>query len=109
MNEEWVSQIKRGTLEYAIMLSIGNSDRYGYNLIQTLEKYPMLKAKEGTVYPLLRRLLKNGYLESYWQNIGEGVPPRKYYRITDSGRDYLDELDRDWQALVNNISELRRG
>ncbi len=106
MNEEWVSQIKRGTLEYAVMLSIRNRDRYGYDLIQTLEKYPMLKTKESTVYPLLRRLLKNGYLESYWQSMGEGVPNRKYYRITKSGRAYLAELERDWASLVDSMSEL---
>ncbi|MDU3489924.1 MAG: PadR family transcriptional regulator [Clostridiales bacterium] len=108
MNEEWVSQIKRGTLEYAIMLSINTEDRYGYDLIQTLENYPLLKTKESTVYPLLRRLLKNGYLESYWQNMGEGVPSRKYYRITELGNAYLNEMDKDWQSLVGSITELRK-
>ena len=63
MNEEWVSQIKRGTLEFVIMSLIQNKDRYGYDVIQTLDNYPMLKTKESTIYPLLRRLLKNGYLE----------------------------------------------
>lgn len=62
MNEDWISQIKRGTLEYAILILIKKKDRYGYDLIQTLEKYPMLQTKESTVYPLLRRLLKNNYL-----------------------------------------------
>lgn len=109
MNEEWVSQIKRGTLEYAIMLSINSEDRYGYDLIQTLENYPLLKTKESTVYPLLRRLLKNGYLESYWQNMGEGIPSRKYYRITELGIMYLNEMDNNWQTLVSSIDELRKG
>ena len=104
MNEEWVSQIKRGTLEYAIMLSIRSEDRYGYDLIHTLEQYPMLKTKESTIYPLLRRLLKSGYRESYWQNMGEGIPSRKYYRITEAGRSYLEEMDRDWKTLIDNIS-----
>ena len=108
MNEEWVSQIKRGTLEYAILLSIKQGDRYGYDLIQSLEAYPLLKAKESTVYPLLRRLLKNGYLESYWQNMGEGMLSRKYYRITDNGIAYLNEMDKNWQALVTSISKLRK-
>lgn len=106
MNEEWISQMKRGTLEYAVMLLMRSGDRYGYDLIQTLENHAMLKAKESTVYPLLRRLLKNEYLESYWQKMGEGVPSRKYYRITETGRLYLDELNRDWSSLVESISEL---
>lgn len=109
MNEEWVSQIKRGTLEYVIMALIKNKERYGYELIQELDNYPMLKTKESTIYPLLRRLLKNEYLESYWQNMGEGIPARKYYRITELGIFYLSELDRDWDMLVSSISELKRG
>lgn len=109
MNEEWLSQIKRGTLEYVIIGLINNKDRYGYDLIQILDNYPMLKTKESTIYPLLRRLLKNGYLESYWENMGDGIPARKYYRITDRGVSYLNQLDDDWGILVESISELRRG
>ncbi len=109
MNEEWVSQIKRGTLEYVIMLLMQNNDRYGYELIQTLDHYYMLKTKESTIYPLLRRLLKNEYLESYWENLGEGIPARKYYRITAKGLSYLKQLDNDWAMLVKSISELRKG
>lgn len=109
MNEEWVSQIKRGTLEFVIMSLIQNKDRYGYDVIQTLDNYPMLKTKESTIYPLLRRLLKNGYLESYWQNMGDGIPARKYYKITELGISYLNQLNDDWEMLVQNINELRRG
>ena len=68
MNIDWISQIKRGTLEYAVLLLINKFDRYGYDLIQTLNKYTMLNTNESTIYPLLRRLMKNGYLDSYWQN-----------------------------------------
>ena len=107
MNEEWVSQIKRGTLEYAILLLIRSEDRYGYDLIQSMEQYPMLKTQESTVYPLLRRLLKSGYLDSYWKNTEDGVPPRKYYRMTDLGREYLDGLDKNWRQLVDDIDGLR--
>ncbi|WP_303869670.1 PadR family transcriptional regulator [Fannyhessea vaginae] len=107
MNEEWVSQIKRGTLEYVLMLLILQKDRYGYDLIQTLNAYPMLKTKESTIYPLLRRLLKNGYLESYWQHVDEGTPPRKYYRITPAGTLYVNQLDSDWNVLTQSISKLK--
>ena len=109
MNEEWVSQIKRGTLEYVLMLLIRQQDRYGYDLIQILNDYPMLKTQESTIYPLLRRLLKKGYLESYWQNLDEGTPARKYYRITQKGLVYVQHLDSDWQRLVQSISKLGKG
>ena len=107
MNEEWVSQIKRGTLEYVLMLLILQKDRYGYDLIQILNAYPMLKTKESTIYPLLRRLLKNGYLESYWQHVDEGTPARKYYRITPAGTLYVNQLDSDWNVLTQSISKLK--
>ena len=109
MNEDWVSQIKRGTLEYAVLLLIRNKDRYGYDLIQTLDDFSMLRTKENTVYPLLRRLLKNEYLEAYWQNMGEGIPARKYYKITKNGKMYLSQLEKDWEILVNDISSLKEG
>ena len=109
MNEDWVSQIKRGTLEYAVLLLIRNKDRYGYDLIQTLDNFSMLRTKENTVYPLLRRLLKNEYLEAYWQNMGEGIPARKYYKITKNGKMYLSQLEKDWEILVNDISSLKEG
>lgn len=109
MNEEWVSQIKRGTLEYVILSLIQKKDRYGYDLIQALDTYPLLQTKESTVYPLLRRLLKHGYLESYWQTMEEGVPARKYYTITKLGILYLHQLDTDWKMLVKNISDVKRG
>lgn len=108
MNGEWISQIKRGTLEYAVMLLISNKERYGYDLIQILEQYPMLATKESTIYPLLRRLLKNGYLESYWHQMEEGTPARKYYRMTPLGLSYLEKLEQDWQLLIQNISDLEK-
>ena len=56
--EEWKSQIRRGTLEFCILLLISHRPCYGYDLISRLEKWPILTAKESTIYPLLRRLLK---------------------------------------------------
>lgn len=109
MNEEWVSQIKRGTLEYAIMLLIKHKDRYGYDLIQILQSHPMLQTKESTIYPLLRRLQKSGYLDSYWESIGDGIPPRKYYRITNEGINYLNALIHDWNLLVESITNIEKG
>ena len=76
--EEWRSQSKRGTLELCILLMIEKQERYGYELISELEKRPVLAAKESTIYPLLRRLLKDGMLSSCWRDSAEGLPPRKY-------------------------------
>lgn len=104
--DEWRSQIKRGTLEYGILLMIDRRDRYGYELISALEQWPILAAKESTIYPLLRRLLKDGMLTSYWKDTAEGLPPRKYYSITEDGRRYLGGMTREWNELLDAMAQL---
>ena len=104
---EWRSQIKRGTLEFCVLLMIARGERYGYELIARLEKRPCLAAKESTIYPLLRRLLKEGLLDSSWRESAEGLPPRKYYTITDRGRDYLAAMESEWDNLLSAIQEIK--
>ena len=105
--EEWKSQIKRGTLEFCVLLMIARRERYGYEIISELEKRPSLTARESTVYPLLRRLLKEGYLSSSWQDSAQGLPPRKYYAMTDRGRAYLEAMSGEWDSLLEAIEEIR--
>lgn len=107
--EEWKSQIKRGTLEFCILLMIRRRPSYGYEIISTLERYPILAAKENTIYPLLRRLLKEGVISSTWQESAEGLPPRKYYALTDQGQDYLEVMTKEWGGLLAAIEELQGG
>lgn len=106
--DDWKSQIKRGTLEFCILLMIKNKPSYGYEIISTLEKYPVIAAKENTVYPLLRRLLKEEYVSSSWQEGTEGLPPRKYYSITGKGQEYLSMMFVEWDNLLNTVNELKR-
>ena len=107
--DDWRTQIKRGTLEFAILLMLSQKDYYGYEIMNKLEKYPILSAKENTIYPLLRRLLKEAFLESYWKDTVEGLPSRKYYSITAKGKEYLDEMTMEWGILLDSIAELQRG
>ena len=104
--DEWRSQIKRGTLEFCVLLLISRAPRYGYEIISRLESRPIVAAKESTVYPLLRRLQKDGCLTSFWQETAEGLPPRKYYTITDAGRgipgghaERVERAVRDYRGL----------
>lgn len=107
--DDWKSQIKRGTLEFCILSIINQCSTYGYEIISTLEKYSILAAKENTIYPLLRRMSKEGYVLSHWQEGVKGLPPRKYYTITDKGRRYLLEMSKEWIGLVNAIEEIKGG
>lgn len=105
--DKWKSQVVRGTLEYCILLMLSRREYYGYEILQELSKYPIIASTESTVYPLLRRLQKEHYLQSSWQDSAEGLPPRKYYSLTPDGQQYIKAMSEQWNHLLNAISNLR--
>jgi DNA-binding PadR family transcriptional regulator len=98
-------EIRRGIVVLAV-LSQMDTARYGYSLIQRLAEQG-LDIEEGTLYPLLRRLEKQGLLESEWE-VGE-ARPRKYYRISTAGRDVLATLSADWYETVEVMRRILQG
>ncbi|MHD0398703.1 PadR family transcriptional regulator [Staphylococcus simulans] len=93
-------QFKKGALEFLVLLIIQGEDQYGYSLVQKIT--PRIKIAEGTVYPLMRRLVKEGYLTTYFKPSTEG-PARKYYRITEEGRARLEALLEEWKAFTEAV------
>ena len=106
--DEWKSQMKRGMLEFCILLMIKKKPYYGYEIISKLDEVPILAAKESTIYPLFRRLLKEELLSSYWQETTEGLPPRKYYTMTEKGEEYLSVMRQEWGNLLAAIAEIEK-
>jgi DNA-binding PadR family transcriptional regulator len=98
-------ELRRGIVVLAV-LSQMNTARYGYSLIQRLAEKG-LDIEEGTLYPLLRRLEKQGLLESEWE-VGE-ARPRKYYRISPAGREVLETLRADWLETVDVMRGILQG
>jgi PadR family transcriptional regulator PadR len=96
-------QFKKGVLELCVLALVAQHDRYGYELVDRISQ--QIEIAEGTVYPLLRRLTQEGYFETYLQESAEG-PPRKYYRITQSGQHTLAELRREWQVFSDGVNTL---
>lgn len=94
-------QLKKGSLELLVLLIISQKDQYGYSLIQIISNKIIIS--EGTIYPLLRRLINENYLDSYYKASKEG-PPRKYYRITDSGKEKLKSLVVEWYIFADSIN-----
>ena len=94
------SQLKRGTLELCVLSILCRSDCYGYELVNRIS--------EGTIYPLMKRLKDNGMIDSYIVESQEG-PPRKYYKITDSGRAEKETLLKEWFEFVDSINALLKG
>ncbi len=99
------SQMRKGVLEYCIMLLLHRNASYAADIIQQLKDAELIVV-EGTLYPLLTRL-KNDKLLSYeWRESTQG-PPRKYYILTEEGEQVLAELDKAWRELENTVSIIR--
>src|SRR4051812_13152172 len=104
-HETWQEQLRRGSLDLAILLSVSSGPRYGLSIIQHLEAFTDLVVTEGTIYPILGRLTRDGLLDSTWVD-DEAPHPRKYYRLTRLGRKRLDEMKAEWRAFADKIGRL---
>ncbi|WP_238322715.1 PadR family transcriptional regulator [Gorillibacterium massiliense] len=102
---EWISQVRRGLLEYCILQLISTKPRYGYELVTILDRWEPLAVTEGTLYPLLRRLLKDKYIDSFWQE-SEAGPPRKYYRLTPEGHSLLEAMSLEWGKVSDAVAQI---
>ena len=96
-------QFKKGVLNLCVLVLLDKQDRYGYELVQKISD--QISISEGSVYPLLRRLTKEGYFTTYLQESTEG-PPRKYYKLTDAGRKYLHEQLAEWKSFTDGVNTL---
>ena len=106
VSENIRTQMRKGLLEYCILRILSNKEAYASSIIEALKGAKMIVV-EGTLYPLLIRL-KNQQLLSYrWEESTQG-PPRKYYMITDKGRDQLAEMDAAWNELVASVNHLKQ-
>ena len=100
--EDWLAQVRRGLLELCVLALIRREPTYGYQIVTRLSYSPQLAAGEGTVYPLLRRLRRDGLLETSWKESDAG-PPRQYYQLTSRGQEHLEALHGDWAAVVEAV------
>lgn len=102
---DWTAQVRRGVLELCVLGLIREAPAYGYDLASRLAGWEALAANEGTLYPLLHRLQKEGLVEASWQASDAG-PVRKYYRLTDTGAHWLDHMQAQWRQLAASVTEL---
>ena len=99
------SQMRKGMLEYCILLLLKRQSAYASDIIKQLKEAELLVV-EGTLYPLLNRLKKEGLLQYEWEESRQG-PPRKYYALTSEGQQVLTELDKAWGEIANTVSYLK--
>ncbi len=99
------SQMRKGMLEYCVLLLLKHRPSYASDIIQQLKNAELLVV-EGTLYPLLTRLKNDGLLQYQWQESTQG-PPRKYYALSKEGEQFLEGLDSSWMELSNTINYLK--
>ncbi len=99
-------QFKKGVLELCVFAILAERDCYGYELVNNISEN--IAISEGTIYPLLRRLTKEGYFTTYLMESNEG-PPRKYYKITERGDEVYHELKRQWNSFVEGVNRIIEG
>ena len=95
------TQFRKGVLEICVLTLIYKKDMYGYEIVQNISK--VIEVNEGTIYPILRRLTKEGYFETYILESNEG-PARKYYKITPEGIENLNRLKSEWNEFVYAVN-----
>jgi PadR family transcriptional regulator PadR len=105
-SENTKAQMRKGVLEYCILRIIGNHEVYASDIIDHMRNAQLLVV-EGTLYPLLTRLKNDGYLQYQWIESVQG-PPRKYYKLTQSGENYLNALHEGWLQLVESVATIHQ-
>jgi PadR family transcriptional regulator PadR len=100
-------ELKRGSLELIVLHLLEPGEAYGYEIVTklTTQTNGALGVTDGTLYPVLYRLERAGFVAVRWETPERGVP-RKYYRLTDSGRDELGRLKQEWNAFVSAMAKL---
>jgi PadR family transcriptional regulator PadR len=103
--DNWSAQLRKGTLDLAILASLWKKPLYGLEVLRSLEDGSDLSIAEGTLYPILNRLRVEGLLQSEWVDSGTGHP-RKYYKLTDEGRRRVREMSRAWAEFSDKLNAI---
>lgn len=107
MIEGWITQLRKGLLEYCVLLVLRGGESYGYEIVQALKKMEDLSVSESTVYPILTRLRDEQILKARDVPSAAG-PPRRYFSLTPRGKIRLAEMNAYWPALQAAIDQLKK-
>lgn len=99
-------QLKKGVIEMCVLAILSRQDCYGYELVSLISE--KVGIAEGTIYPLLKRIKDSGYVTTYLLESSEG-PPRKYYHMSNIGKDFTAEAIKEWQELSNGVNYILQG
>lgn len=97
------SQLRRGVLEFCVLALLRDGERYAVELVHELGSKDGLVTSEGTLYPLLSRLRREGVVTTTWRE-SAGGPPRRYYALTPAGRSVLDAFSDEWRRFSDTVN-----
>ncbi len=100
-----LSQLRRGVLEHCVLALLEEEPLYGFDLVRRLADVEGLVISEGTVYPLLSRMRRDGHVSTTWAE-SENGPPRRYYALTPDGRTALQDFTREWITFRTSVDRL---
>lgn len=103
--ENWTIQMRKGVLDFCILKALAGGECYGYALVKALVAIPGIGVAEGSIYPLLSRLKKQGLVDTRLEESSEG-PARKYYRLTSSGRRVGEEMQAYFADMAKGVAGL---
>ena len=106
--ENKITQLRKGILELAILACLSRGRHYGYSLVRTISGDRDIDLTEGTIYPILARLAKEGLVQSEWVESSQG-PPRKYYTLTLKGEEAFRVLDEEFRKLSAIVANVQTG
>jgi len=101
--KNWDTQLKKGLLPLFVLQALRKKECYGYELIQELKNSAGIDVTEGTIYPLLIRLMKDGLLAHKWVEQSSGIP-RKYYSISAEGKKNLRDMKNAIEEILSKIN-----
>jgi PadR family transcriptional regulator, regulatory protein PadR len=104
----WVTQLRKGLVELAVLATIAEGEAYGYGIVERLQGLSGLQFTESTVYPVLARLAREGFLAIRTEPSPAG-PARRYYRLTTEGRRRLATMAEGWRTVADSLSSLLMG
>lgn len=104
----WRSQLRKGAAELAVLAVLSRRQRYGLEILQEIVEEG-LEITEGTLYPLLNRLQRDGKITAQWVEDEGASHPRKYYRLTAEGTAFLQAMSGEWATFSTGLSRLIKG
>ena len=106
--ETLLAQMRRGTLQYCVLALLSEGEQYAPELVRALGDVDGMVTSEGTIYPLLSRIRKDGLVETTWRESPSG-PPRRYYRLTTAGRTALQTFIDEWNTFRDGVDHFIQG